>query len=88
MAKYPNYIIHIYSEGKVKDLSIKDHSRLRFHLNEDLITTFHSLVKAKIFIMAKSSLSYSAGILNENKVYYIDWWHKKLHHWINIKDVN
>ena len=88
LAKYPNYIIHIYSQGKVEDFSIKEHSRLRFHLNEDLITTFHSLVKAKIFIMAKSSLSYSAGILNENKVYYMDFWHKKLDHWINIKDLN
>lgn len=34
------------------------------------------------------SLSYSAGILNENKVYYMDFWHKKLDHWINIKDLN
>lgn len=88
LAKYPNYIIHIYSEGKVKDFSIKEHSRIRFHLNEDLIATFHSLVKAKVLIMAKSSLSYSAGILNENKVYYIEWWHKKLDHWINIKYLN
>jgi hypothetical protein len=38
--------------------------------------------------MARSSLSYSAGILNENKVYYMDFWHKKLDNWINIKDLN
>ncbi len=88
LTNYPNYIIHIYSEGKVEDFSIKEHSRIKFHLNENLITTYHSLVKAKVLIMARSSLSYSAGILNENKVYYMDFWHKKLDNWINIKHLN
>ena len=88
LIKYPTYIINIYSEGKVEDFSIKGHDRLRFHLNRDLITTYHSLVKAKVLIMAKSSLSYSAGILNENKIYYIDFWHKKLDDWIHINNLN
>ena len=26
LTNYPNYIIHIYSEGKVEDFSIKEHS--------------------------------------------------------------
>ena len=88
LIKYPTYIIHIYSEGKVEDFSIKEDSRIKFHLNENLVTTYHSFVRAKVLVMARSCLSYSAGILNENEVYYMDFWHKKLDHWINIKDLN
>jgi hypothetical protein len=34
--------------------------------------------------MAKSSFSYSAAILNPNKIYYINFWHKPLNHWVKI----
>ncbi len=53
-------------------------------LNEDVRQTFHSLVIEKVLVMAKSSLSYSAAILNEGTVYYQDFWHKPLDGWKNL----
>ena len=42
------------------------------------------MVKSKILVMSKSNLSYCAGILNENKVYYLPQWQSKLNQWIDI----
>jgi len=85
--QYPIYNIKIFSEGKIedfKDFNLEDEC---FVLNEDITNTFHSLVTAKILIMSKSSFSYSAAILNSNKVYYIDFWHKKLNNWIDLNSI-
>ena len=45
------------------------------------------MVLAKILVTAKSSFSYCAAILNPNKIYYINFWHKSLNHWLNIEDL-
>jgi hypothetical protein len=37
----------------------------------NLITTFHELATAKVLLMSKSGLSYTAGILNENDVFWV-----------------
>ena len=83
---YPFYKINIFSEGEIshfKDFSLDDSC---FILNEDITKTFHSLVIAKVLITANSSLSYAAGLLNENIVYHNNqWWHRKLDNWIDIK---
>lgn len=42
------------------------------------------MVKAKILVMGWSSLSYCAGILNNNTVYYTKLDHYKLKKWFNI----
>jgi hypothetical protein len=57
-----------------------------FELNTNIEKTFHSMVKAKILVIAKSRFSYCAGILNSNKIYYMIFWHKPLNHWLNIED--
>lgn len=38
--------------------------------------------------MCKSSFSYLAGMYNSNIVYYYDFWHKPLKHWININTIS
>jgi hypothetical protein len=82
--KYPDYNVIIYSEGKEADFSEIASDKTQFRLNETLTDTFHGLVTAKVLVMAKSSLSYAAAILNENTVYYQDFWHKPLDHWNKI----
>lgn len=79
--KYPNYSITIFSEGDEKDFKELLDSNVKLRLNTDIEETFHSLVEAKILVMAKSSFSYCAGILNKNTVYYINFWHKPLKKW-------
>ena len=79
--KYPSYNIFIFSEGSMKNFNELKGKNLSFKLNKSIEETFHSLVSAKILVTAKSSFSYSAAILNSNKIYYINFWHKPLKHW-------
>jgi hypothetical protein len=84
--KYPGYKIHIFSQGvhgDFQDLGLD----ICFQLNTDIMETFHSLVRSKVLIMSKSSLSYSAALLNENTVYYMDFHHCPLDNWINVNDL-
>jgi hypothetical protein len=37
----------------------------------DLLTTFHEMVTAKVLVMSKSGLAYTAGILNESDVFFV-----------------
>jgi hypothetical protein len=83
--KYPTYNILIFSEGKFEDFKDIGLENDHFRLNTELEVTFHSLVCAKILVMAKSSFSYSSAILNKNIVYYSDFWHKRLDDWLEIK---
>lgn len=82
--KYPDYAITIFSEGKNSDFAELVSDNITLKLNGSVTDTFHSLVTAKVLVTAKSSLSYSAAILNENTVYYQDFWHKPLDHWNKI----
>lgn len=82
--KYPNFKISIFSEGKLSDFEILHSDNVYFHLNEDIRETFHSLVSSKILVMANSSFSYSSALLNKNMIYYSDFWHDPLNHWLNI----
>jgi len=82
--QYPSYTINVFSEGKLadfKDLQLED---AQFRLNEDIKTTFHSFVTAKVLVTSKSCLSYAAAILNPNTIYYISFWHRPLDHWQTI----
>ena len=82
---YPEYKITIFSEGKEEDFEELKGENIAFCLNGNITETFHSLVKAKILIISKSSFSYSAALLNENLVYYVfPFWHKKLNHWKSL----
>jgi hypothetical protein len=85
--KYPNYNITVFSEGKIEDFKELELNEKYFKLNLDICETFHNLVCAKILILAKSSFSYSAALLNQNIIYYQDFWHKPLNNWLNIKSL-
>jgi len=85
--KYPSdYRIAIHSEGKMSEFeSILDGwhkdlvDRVTFKLAEDwvadqendLMKTYHELVTSKVLVMSKSGLSYTAGILNPNDVFFV-----------------
>lgn len=79
--KYPTYKITIHSQGNAEDFSDLISENVSLSLNTDLRITFHSMATAKVLVMSKSSLSYSAAILNDNEVYYVPFWHKPLKRW-------
>lgn len=85
--KYPShYRIAIYSEGEVEEFApIMDNwpkdliDRTVFRLASpslsfqefDMLTAYHHFVTAKVFIMSKSGLAYTAGVFNEGDVYFV-----------------
>jgi len=79
--EYPTHKITLHSEGSLADFSDLLGENITCKLNEDIRQTFHSFVTAKVLVTAKSSLSYSAALLNQGTVYYQDFWHKPLDTW-------
>jgi len=82
------YTFHIFSQGSPNDFKeiIDTFPCIQFklHLDENIQLTFHSLVKCDILILAKSSFSYCAALLNENRIidnFIKSWWHKPLKKW-------
>ena len=82
---FPNEKICIFSEGKKEDFDFLN-DKYTLHLNGDIKKSFHSMVTANRLVIADSSFSYTAGLINQNDVYYTNsnWWHKPLNHWKKI----
>ena len=93
--KNSNVIFHIYSQGKQSDFeqvftNIKNNENglpisIILHINEKLEDTFTQLVFADVLVMAPSALSYTAGLLSNNKVFYIDFCNPPLPSWSVIQ---
>lgn len=49
--------------------------------DSDVHTAFTYLARAKVAILARSSLSYVAALVNPNTVYYENFWHPKMPDW-------
>ena len=84
-----NSVVHIFSEGEETDfqdiVEAFPNVKTVMHINEEIQLTFHYLVMADVLILAKSSFSYCAGLLNKNKIIanlISKWWHKPLRSWI------
>jgi len=82
LKKYKNYKIHIYSQGKEQDFDFGNDIIL--HLNGELENAFISFVYADVLVVSPSSLSYSAALLSDNIVYYINSQHKPFPTWNEI----
>lgn len=71
---------HDFSEFQKTNANIS----LKIMPDIDILTTLEYLIKADVLIMCKSSFSYVAGLYNQNTVYYMDFWHKKVDRWKSI----
>jgi len=83
---YPNAKFHIYSQGNVKDFKIFENDNTLLHINESLETTFQQLVFADVLVTSPSSLSYTAGLLSNNTIYYVQCLNPPLAHWNIIQN--
>jgi hypothetical protein len=72
---------HIYSQGSDDDFKDYNSDNIILHLNESIEETFLSLCYADILVTSKSSFSYIAAMLNNNIVYYTQFWHPPLKDW-------
>jgi len=53
-----------------------------FHLNGDVLPTFHGMVFADALVTSASSYSYCASFLCNGVIYYKWFWHKPATNWI------
>jgi hypothetical protein len=83
---YPNAKFHIYSQGDAIDFKVFEKDNTILHLNECLETTFQQLVFADILVTSPSSLSYVAGLLSNNIIYYVQCLNPPLPHWNVIQN--
>jgi hypothetical protein len=77
--KYKNCKFHIYSQGDKEDFDFEDDIIL--HLNESIEDTFTDFVYADLLVIAPSSFSYSAALISDGIIYYINSYHKPLSTW-------
>jgi hypothetical protein len=75
--------IHVFSEGREEDLGpIRERAFL--HLGGDVFQCLQQLIGADIFVMAKSSFSYTAALLSQGIVIYSPFWHAPLQRWVAV----
>ncbi len=88
---YPNNKIFIITEINEQNKNEFDvfnkYNNVKILANIDTIESLGYMIKADILVACKSSFSYIPAIYNQNKVYYIDFWHKPLDNWININEL-
>ena len=82
-----NLIIHIYSQGDIENFSLfNKYNNVIFHLNESIEDTFTAMVFADILVTAPSALSYTAALISDNTIHYINFCNKPLSHWNIIQN--
>jgi hypothetical protein len=77
-------VFHIYSQSTIEEFKNRNTENFVFHLNESLFETFIGMVAADILVTSKSSLSYTAALLNDGTIYYLPFWHCPAADWIDI----
>jgi hypothetical protein len=82
----PQPEFHIYSQGIAEDFEAYARLGCRMHLNDDALNDLLSMSKADILVIAKSSFSYVAGLLNQGIVIYEPFWHRPVAHWVKMSD--
>ena len=75
---------HIYSQGSFNGQSEFENFNPIFHIDTSIEDTFLGLVFADTLLTCQSSFSYIAGILTNNDVYYMNFWHPPRKHWKTV----
>ncbi|WP_421913273.1 hypothetical protein [Mesorhizobium sp.] len=80
---HPGHSVRVFSQGNASDFQPLP-GICEFELDSDIFATLSGLIHADCLIMAKSSLSYVAGLLSKGAVYYEPFWHKPLSSWQEV----
>ena len=85
----PNGSVPYYParDWKTKAPKPLDEGVVRMHLNGDVFESLDALINAEIFVMAKSSFSYTAALLSRGIVIYNQFWHASLQRWTGAEHV-
>lgn len=84
--KFKDKKVCVFSEGQPEDFGkIGELDNAKLFLDGKADWAFHNFVQAPELVIAKSSMSYTAALLNQGKVYYLDYfWHHMLQDWEKI----
>ncbi|NIJ42050.1 hypothetical protein FHS78_002341 [Parvibaculum indicum] len=78
--------VNVWSQGDRADFLAYEEAGCRLFLDTDIFETVHNLAQSDILLMAKSSLSFVAALLNDGICLYEDFWHPPLPHWIKLQN--
>ncbi len=85
-AVYPDHQIVIISEGSRDEFDFPDY--VLFHLNGDPLESFNIMLEAPVLFPARSSFSFTAGILSQGlvhrDVYETPWHHTPSETWLTL----
>jgi hypothetical protein len=86
MTKYPNTSIRIYTNEPF-DLPKKFYNVVTVDVESSPFEAITHMANCKILVIAKSSMSYIAALMNKNTVYCPNFWHPKMNNWINASEL-
>jgi hypothetical protein len=75
----------IFTPGIDPQIESLKSETVKVDFSSDVFHTLNTMVNASHFFMAKSSLSYVAGLLCQGAVYYEPFWHPKIKNWETLK---
>jgi hypothetical protein len=78
--------IYLFSLGEPEDFGTLTNMDIHFNLNTSTFSTFHSLMTADVLLMAKSYLSFCAGIYSKGLKIHEDGLHEPLSNWIRMEE--
>jgi hypothetical protein len=84
---FQNPLFHVHSQGKIENFKNFNASDIVLHLNESIEDSFTAMVLSDVLVTSRSSFSYTAGILCQGTVYYIQFWHPALPGWIPVSEL-
>lgn len=84
--KYPSTSIRIYT-NQTLDLPLKYRHLVQLDSQNTPFEAITHMAKCDILVMAKSSMSYFAALLNKGIVYCPNFWHPRMSDWIDSLDL-
>jgi hypothetical protein len=77
-----DYVVDVYSQGDAAAFAEFSHLGCRLHLDADAVWTMRKLAQADVLVMAKSSFSYAAALVNPGVKIYEPTFNPPLSDWI------
>ena len=78
----PRPEFHLYSQGSPAAFEAYAQRGCHMHLDNDALNDLLAMSQADILVIAKSSFSYVAGLLNQGLVIYEPFWHPPQKKWL------
>ena len=79
-----NSSVVVFTSEFSSELSSFEGNRVSVDYSTDVFGVLNCMVRAQDLYLAKSSLSYVAGILSSGVVHYESFWHPRLNHWVQF----